>query len=299
MKNRWKIDWRTLNSAGMHYLRFAAIPAVAIILTVIIMASNRDSDGKKMSAAVAAQTTESAASGIGSKSDEAAGSDLAETLSENQDGQGQGAGADDENSETASVAAGAESSAEMSPGADEDIYAGIDISQYTLKQDEVPELTALVRTYCQAKEDADPQLMASLYGKSGLTEEEIAEEQARMEIVKASVKSYENISCYSIEGPEPDTYVIFPYFELQYRGTQMLMPQLTWAYVQKTNDGRYVMSQEVSASVAAYITRIGEKDDVLALRTQVADAMAAAIESDTKLKSIYTPESEVVIGRSN
>ena len=153
-----------------------------------------------------------------------------------------------------------------------------------------------MRTYCQAKEDCDPQLMARLFGRGVLTEEEAAEEKAKMELVKASVKRYENISCYSIEGPEPDSYVIFPYFELKYREAETLMPQLTWAYVTKQEDGSYVMQEQVSEEVAAYIARIGERDDVAALRAQVAEAQAAAVASDEKLKSVYSGESEVVIG---
>ena len=154
----------------------------------------------------------------------------------------------------------------------------------------------MVRTYCQAKEDCDPELLARLFGKSGLSENEIAEEAARMELVKASVKRYENISCYYIEGPETDSYVVFPYFELLYRGAEVRMPQLTWVYVTKTEDGSYVMHEEVGEAVAAYITRIGEREDVVALRTQVAEAQAAAIASDEKLKNIYSGESQVVVG---
>lgn len=47
------------------------------------------------------------------------------------------------------------------------------------------------------------------------TEERKEQERAKMELVKASVKSYENISCYSVQGPGEDSYVIFPYYEIR------------------------------------------------------------------------------------
>ncbi len=178
------------------------------------------------------------------------------------------------------------------------VVDAIDISRYSLKQDEIGELTELVRAYCKAKEDADPQALAQVFGIPELSEEEAFQETEKMELVKASVKGYENISCYSIEGPEEDSYVVFPYFEIRYRGADILMPQLTWGYAKKNSDGKYYMTQEVSQEVASYIGRIGEKDDVAALIAQVQAAAQAAIDADEKLKNIYEHGgvSEVIIG---
>lgn len=103
---------------------------------------------------------------------------------------------------------------EGDPAVDESSAA--DSSKYTLKQDEMPELTALVQSYCQAKTDCDPEALQQLFGVTDLSEDQIAAEREKMELVKASIKAYKNISCYYIEGAEADSYVIFPYFEIQY-----------------------------------------------------------------------------------
>ncbi len=268
MKDKWNFRGRFGNSDLMHYLRFAVIPLAAVILIAVIISADKGTDG----GAAAGDTAV-----VENEAENGGNEDFRNGLDGANQPDGAAAG---EDAETAAGSA----------------YADIDISGYTLKQDEVPELLALVRTYCQAKEDCDAELLARLFGKSGLTEEELAAERERMELVKASVKRYENISCYSIEGPEPDSYVIFPYFEICYRGAETLMPQLTWGYVTKLDDGSFVMNEEVSEDVAAYIARIGEKEDVAAVRAQVAQAQASAIASDEKLKSIYSGESEVVIG---
>lgn len=282
----------------VHYLKFAAVPLAAVILIAVIMAA--DSGKKEETASVPAGETLEADGAAENGISEGDGSDG----QIGEDGMSAGTGQDTapqdgEIPAEGESTAGSDQPAETDGSEDTETvsYADIDISQYTLKQDEVPELSALVHTYCQAREDYDVELLARLYGITGLSEAEIAEEKEKLELVHASIRRYENMSCYSIEGPEPDSYVMFPYFELKYREAEVNMPQLTWAYAVKNEDGSYIMTQEVSRPVADYIARIAEKDDVKALIAQVEEAKAAAVEADEKLRSIYGSGSgsEVVI----
>lgn len=262
----------------LRYLRFAILPLIVIILIIVIVKADSQTDKRNQEtvSSAAAETQQTAQPG---KQADGEGEDSRDaSLSGNADGREPG----QENTE--------------GTGAADDQ----DISQYTLKQDAIPKLLYLVQTYCQAKEDCDPQLMASVFGNENLTEEEAETEKAKMELVKASIKSYENISCYSIEGPEPDSYVMFPYFEIRYREAEVLMPELTWAYATLGEDGQYRMTQDVSQEVAEYLSRIGEKEDVKALIAQVKAAKQEAIAADEKLQSIYGAAggSEVSIGQT-
>ena len=119
-----------------------------------------------------------------------------------------------------------------------------------------------------------------------------------MELVKASIKAYKNISCYYIEGAEADSYVIFPYFEIQYRKAAKLMPTLTWGYVKKQEDGQYRMVSELSDTEKEYVKAVGERADVKELQDQVKEAAAAAVSEDEVLQQVYTHNgsSEVSIG---
>lgn len=262
----------------LRYLRFAILPLIVIILIIVIIKADSQTDKRNQEtvSSAAAETQQTAQPG---KQSDGEGEDNRDaSLAGNDDGGKPG----QENTE--------------GTGAADDQ----DISQYTLKQDAIPKLLYLVQTYCQAKEDCDPQLMASVFGNENLTEEEAETEKAKMELVKASIKSYENISCYSIEGPEPDSYVMFPYFEIRYREAEVLMPELTWAYATMGEDGQYRMTQDVSKEVAEYLSRIGEKEDVKALIAQVMAAKQEAIAADEKLQSIYGAAggSEVSIGQT-
>ena len=185
---------------------------------------------------------------------------------------------------------------EGDPAVDESSAA--DSSKYTLKQDEMPELTALVQSYCQAKTDCDPEALQQLFGVTDLSEDQIAAEREKMELVKASIKAYKNISCYYIEGAEADSYVIFPYFEIQYRKAAKLMPTLTWGYVKKQEDGQYRMVSERSDTEKEYVKAVGERADVKELQDQVKEAAAVAVSEDEVLQQVYTHNgsSEVSIG---
>ena len=185
---------------------------------------------------------------------------------------------------------------EGDPAVDESSAA--DSSKYTLKQDEMPELTALVQSYCQAKTDCDPEALQQLFGVTDLSEDQIAAEREKMELVKASIKAYKNISCYYIEGAEADSYVIFPYFEIQYRKAAKLMPTLTWGYVKKQEDGQYRMVSELCDTEKEYGKAVGERADVKELQDQVKEAAAVAVSEDEVLQQVYTHNgsSEVSIG---
>ncbi len=252
----------TLPDDGIRrYLYFAAIPVVVLILVVVILHSDKKKDaGQTEAAAMTAETGQTEAVAM-----------TAET--------GQPVGLN-----------------EGDPAVDESSAA--DSSKYTLKQDEMPELTALVQSYCQAKTDCDPEALQQLFGVTDLSEDQIAAEREKMELVKASIKAYKNISCYYIEGAEADSYVIFPYFEIQYRKAAKLMPTLTWGYVKKQEDGQYRMVSELSDTEKEYVKAVGERADVKELQDQVKEAAAAAVSEDEVLQQVYTHNgsSEVSIG---
>ena len=252
----------TLPDDGIRrYLYFAAIPVVVLILVVVILHSDKKKDaGQPEAAAMTEETGQPEAVAM-----------TAET--------GQPVGLN-----------------EGDPAVDESSAA--DSSKYTLKQDEMPELTALVQSYCQAKTDCDPEALQQLFGVTDLSEDQIAAEREKMELVKASIKAYKNISCYYMEGAEADSYVIFPYFEIQYRKAAKLMPTLTWGYVKKQEDGQYRMVSELSDTEKEYVKAVSERADVKELQDQVKEAAAVAVSEDEVLQQVYTHNgsSEVSIG---
>ena len=304
-KKRKKIKGTLPDDGIRRYLYFAVIPVVVLILVVVILHSDKKKDaGQTEAVAMTAETGQpvelnegdpagdesNVAGNDESESAENAGEENTEAESTDAENTAQD-GSDEENTESVE-------SSEAADNADATDVQSADPSEYTLKQDEMPELTALVQSYCQAKTDCDPEALQQLFGVTDLSEDQIAAEREKMELVKASIKAYKNISCYYIEGAEADSYVIFPYFEIQYRKAAKLMPTLTWGYVKKQEDGQYRMVSELSDTEKEYVKAVGERADVKELQDQVEEAAAAAVSEDEVLQQVYTHNgsSEVSIG---
>lgn len=257
-------------------LRFAAIPLVVVVLIGIIIYMDRPEGGDGEDSVL---PTVIAKAGLTKAPEEPVTDRDAES--------GDGTGEDGE-----TTGEGEEEGLTQEDGRE------ADPAQYPLQQDTVLELTGLVQSYCEAKEECDPELLAWVFGITDWSEEAKEEERSRMELVKASVKGYENISCYTVQGPEPDTYVIFPYYEIHYRETETLMPAFSWGYVKKDESGRYYMVQVTDTPVNDYIRRVGEKAEVKAVMAQILARQQEAIAQDPILQGIYgsSGESEVIIG---
>lgn len=275
----------TLPDDGIRrYLYFASIPVVVLILVVLILHSDKKKDaGQTEAVAMTAETGQPVGLNNGDQAGDESSAVEGESAAED--------GSDMENTESAEGSDNADS-------ADTVDAKPADPSKYTLKQDEMSELTALVQSYCQAKTDCDPEALQQLFGVTDLSEDQIAAEREKMELVKASIKAYKNISCYYIEGAQADSYVIFPYFEIQYRKAAKLMPTLTWGYVKKQEDGQYRMVSELSDTEKEYVKAVGERADVKELQDQVKEAAAVAVSEDEVLQQVYTHNgsSEVSIG---
>ncbi len=237
------------NDKIKRYVYFLAVPVVVLVLILVIIGVDRGTGGSKKEDGGTTAGTESLADGIESG---------AEGTESGPDG-------------TESGAAGVE----------------IDLSRYELKQDEIPELTALVQEYCQAKMDGDPARLLAVFGKTDRSEAELEEERVKMDKVRQVVDGYENITCYFVDGLEPATYVIYPYFEIQYKDAAMLMPSLTWSYVKRDGEGKFYMTQDVTDREAEFIARVSMLDRVKSLSAQVEEQAKNALEMDAVLREIY------------
>lgn len=290
-----RIKGRQNSSPVSKLIRFCTIPFVIIILIVVILkidnsgADEEDTLSELPVISLAAGVTQDPnATGENGGLDTGDAENNNTEASEEEIEENQGS----ENADPTSVDGGAEDSAS------DQLSAMADPSQYPLQQDALLELTGLVQSYCEAKEECDPDLLAWVFDIGDWSEEQKNEERSRMELVKASIKSYENISCYTIQGPEEDSYVIFPYYEIRYRETETLMPAFSWGYAKKNADGRFYLAQETSDAVNDYIRKAGEKPELKAVMAQILAKQQEAIASDEVLQKIYGgfSESEVIIG---
>lgn len=251
---------------------FLAIPVVVLVLILVIVAVDKGKDDKNNPAepGMTAAGAESTLDGAESTLDGAESTlDGAESLSD---------GAEN-------PAAGTDTLAEETLTGE--TVASFDLSGYQLKQDEIPELTALVQEYCQAKMEGDPARLLAVFGRHDASEAELEEEKAKMDKVLQLVDGYENITCYFVEGPEPAAYVIYPYFEIQYKDAAMLMPSLTWSYAKRDGEGNFYMTQDVTDQEAEFIANVSMLESVKNLSAQVEEQTKNALDMDAALREIY------------
>lgn len=268
--------------------RMGAIPLLVVFLIIVIMVVDRQSGDK------AGDTFSGAQAPLGRDGQQSEDGDEIADMLESDPG---------EESQSGNIGDGSEQTQQTDSASGEteqESLKSADPSQYPLLQDALAELTGLVQSYCQAKKECNPDLLAQVFDMEDWTEEEKSEQQACMELVKASIKSYENISCYSVEGPETDSYVIFPYYEVRYREAETLMPVISWAYVRRKDNGQYYMVQNTDEAINEYIKKVGEKPEVRAVMTQVQARQKEAVASDAALEKIYGngDESVVVVGKN-
>ena len=271
------------NNSIEKLIRFGAIPFIIVILIIIILSIDHSGTGKEDS--LSELPVVSLAGGV-TQDPSMTREDNNENLNDNNETQ---------SLESTDQVSEADETESKSSNPSETIA---DPSQYPLQQDALLELTGLIQSYCEAKEECDPDLLAWVFDMEDWSEEQKNEERNRMELVKASIKGYENISCYSIQGPEENSYVIFPYYEIRYRETETLMPTFSWGYAKMNAEGRYYMVQETSDIVNDYIRKVGEKPELKAVMAQILTRQQEAIASDEVLQRIYNSfsESKVIIG---
>ncbi len=271
------------NNSIEKLIRFGAIPFIIVILIIIILSIDHSGTGKEDS--LSELPVVSLAGGV-TQDPSMTREDNNENLNDNNETQ---------SLESTDQVSEADETESKSSNPSETIA---DPSQYPLQQDALLELTVLIQSYCEAKEECDPDLLAWVFDMEDWSEEQKNEERNRMELVKASIKGYENISCYSIQGPEENSYVIFPYYEIRYRETETLMPTFSWGYAKMNAEGRYYMVQETSDIVNDYIRKVGEKPELKAVMAQILTRQQEAIASDEVLQRIYNSfsESKVIIG---
>lgn len=180
----------------------------------------------------------------------------------------------------------AEAATESSALAESDVQQETEPKDpFALKENEIPEINALMEAYCQAKASCDAETMYELYGKTDTSD--IEELQKRMQWRAKYIESFQNIVCYTIPGLDSDAYLVYVSTDIKFRVTDTLAPNLMWCYVTKNQDGKFTIQEKVSKDVLAYVAQAEQSEGVRLLAAQTNERLEEAAASDTKLASAY------------
>lgn len=211
------------------YLKFAAVPAAAIVLMLIIVFADKSGKG------------------------DANGTDGSDVINLTESVQ-----------------------------SDNSVYQN-DFSDYELKKNAYPEINELMKTYFKALSDGDIETVKKIMILGDGETFEKKEENMKSE--GEYIEAYDNIDCYTKNGPEENSYVVYVAYDIKFLQMDTLVPGLARLYVVADEDSNYYIYSPYTSEVEDYMDEVDKSEDVVILSREIDEKMAAALESDDKLRA--------------
>lgn len=148
-----------------------------------------------------------------------------------------------------------------------------------LEQNAYEDINSFFNEYYAAVAEGDTDKMAEM----GNTLDE--EDKAKLQVKAGYTEDYENMSCYTKPGPEPDSYIVFVYYEIKYKNIDSLAPGLSTFYLCTNADGSYYLKDigSLPQNMKDYITEVANQSDVQNLLAEVDKLYATNTSSDPTL----------------
>jgi len=158
---------------------------------------------------------------------------------------------------------------------------------YGLQQNVVPEVNELVAKYQRAKVTGDAELMYKVFGKQ--PDEDMNVLQVNLTQESSVYESYDHTVCYTTQGLEDNSYIVFIASDLKFEGIDTPAPMLTWAYIYKADDGNYYMKEPdtLNEEEKELLDTVSASEDVKMLDNDMRTRLAQAVISDAKLATLY------------
>jgi len=148
-----------------------------------------------------------------------------------------------------------------------------------LEQNAYEDINSFFNEYYDAVAEGDTDKMAEM----GNTLDE--EDKAKLQVKAGYTEDYENMSCYTKPGPEPNSYIVFVYYEIKYKNIDSLAPGLSTFYLCTNSDGSYYLKDigSLPQNMKDYITEVANQSDVQNLLAEVDKLYATNTSSDPTL----------------
>lgn len=146
-----------------------------------------------------------------------------------------------------------------------------------------PEITALFKSYYEAKLNCDVNLLKTLL--SDVTN--IASKKQLEENI-LFIEEYQKIKCYVKKGFEEGSYVVFVYTEVKFMNIKTPAPAVYQFYVVTDTEGNLkIFSGEFDTATKEYYEARKNDEDVLELISNTNDKVNKAKEKDEDLKNFW------------
>lgn len=155
---------------------------------------------------------------------------------------------------------------------------GTAISNGVLMKNITPEINTLIADYFNARLAVDENKIAELVDDinyAGIS---------KLPVIVKDIESINNIECYTLDGPEENSHMVYAYSEVKFKGVDTLASSLDGFYVRKDETGKFkIILSPLSDEVQKIIDADSERDDVTSLISDVNTKLANEITADKKL----------------
>ncbi|MCR5527297.1 MAG: SH3 domain-containing protein [Lachnospiraceae bacterium] len=153
----------------------------------------------------------------------------------------------------------------------------------TLEQNAYEDINSFFTKYYKALADADFDTLESM----GETLSD--DDKAKRSVRATYTEDYENMSCYTVAGPEDNSFIVFVYYEIKFKNIDTLAPGLSTFYLIKDGDSYSLKSiSTLPENEKEYITEVAGLDDVNSLLEEVDTLYQKNMESDPTLAAFMT-----------
>lgn len=148
-----------------------------------------------------------------------------------------------------------------------------------LEENSHKSIDRLIEKYCISIAEGDLETLESIVDE--IPEEEREKIKSRSVIIEA----FENIECYTKDGPVEDSYIVFLCYDMKLINIKTPAPDIDCLYIspKDENGARYVHYGNIDENIQAYVTELEKDPEVQALYEDVRTRYQEALESDEAL----------------
>jgi hypothetical protein len=157
------------------------------------------------------------------------------------------------------------------------------------RQDSDPEILAVMQKYFAARSMADAETINELYGITDMSEENLESERILLLKNAKYISSISDITTYVMDGTDENNWLVYTTAQIKFYTARVKAPMVMWCYMQKNEDGRYVMldSRQLTSAMQERVTEANHSDEVRRLAADINAELRQMLTEDEGLAEAY------------
>jgi hypothetical protein len=148
----------------------------------------------------------------------------------------------------------------------------------TLEDNTHKDINKLIKKYLNAKLKNDISKFETLVNDTSLLDLEDIERKTKY------IEEYQNLECYTCDGAEAGSYIVYAYHEVKFTSIDTMAPAMNEFYVKTDANGDpYIYLGEIDEATEEYMNQVRNSEEVMELIYNVNDKLEKAVKNDDAL----------------